>query len=167
MIPDRITAFSVSVAGRALPGRVRDVKPPDLKIRTQDYRPAGFDAPVKVDVGMDPLDLEWQQQGPNRETVALFGVRENGGVQVEILGSVQRPDGTEAPLLIDATGVIQSVVDGTWTPGEKAPLKIMMNCTYYRRTQDGVEVAEIDIPNGIRTIGGVDQLADRRANIGG
>lgn len=167
MIPDRITAFSVSVDGRALSGRVRDVKPPDLNLTTQDYRPAGFDAPVEVDVGMDKLMLEWQQQGPDRETIALFGVRENGGIQVEILGSVQRPDGTEAPLSIEATGVVRGITDGTWTPGEKTPLRIRMNLSYYRRTQDGEEVAEIDIPGGVRRINGTDQLAERRANIGG
>jgi len=41
-----------------------------------------------------------------------------------------------------------------------------MEVDYYRLEKDGEELWEIDIENGVRVIGGVDQLAELRRAMG-
>ncbi|MCA3480645.1 MAG: phage major tail tube protein, partial [Rhodobacter sp.] len=45
-------------------------------------------------------------------------------------------------------------------------LKLMMDVRYYRLEINGEQIVEIDLVNGKRVIGGVDQLADQRRAMG-
>ncbi|WP_412058610.1 phage major tail tube protein [Bartonella sp. DGB2] len=55
---------------------------------------------------------------------------------------------------------------GQWQGGQKTTQTIDYTLSYFRYEQDNVEYAEIDIVNMIQRIGGVDQLAAHRTNIG-
>lgn len=59
-----------------------------------------------------------------------------------------------------------SVDPGEWGDPKKGEVKLALTPNYYRLRIGGTEIYEIDLLNGIRRIGGVDQLAQRRANLG-
>lgn len=54
---------------------------------------------------------------------------------------------------------------GEWKPGEKAPLKMKLECSYYKLEHAGELVHEI-VPNMVRIVDGVDQLAAARTALG-
>jgi hypothetical protein len=69
-------------------------------------------------------------------------------------------------VLIQLQGILKEVDPGSWKPGDKATLKATVACRYYKQVINGVTVHEIDVPNMLRIINGVDQLARTRANLG-
>jgi len=63
-------------------------------------------------------------------------------------------------------GRVKTVAPQQITPGEDAPLQLTYALDYFRGELDGEELFEIDVENGRRVIGGVDQLADLRRAMG-
>jgi len=69
-------------------------------------------------------------------------------------------------VIIQLQGMLKEVDHGSWKPGEKATLKGMVAVRYYKHSINGETVHEIDVPNMIRIVNGVDQLATTRKNLG-
>ena len=75
-------------------------------------------------------------------------------------------DGTVTPVEIRMRGKIKELDFGTWKPGEKSPLKWMVAPRYYKYTQGGDVLTEIDLENMIAVIDGVDRLQEQRRALG-
>ncbi|MCA3472294.1 MAG: phage major tail tube protein, partial [Rhodobacter sp.] len=63
-------------------------------------------------------------------------------------------------------GLITAAETGDLKPGTDTALKLMIAVRYYRLEINGEQIVEIDLVNGKRVIGGVDQLADIRRAMG-
>jgi Bacteriophage tail tube protein len=68
--------------------------------------------------------------------------------------------------VVNLQGIVKEMDFGNWKPGEKATVKLMIALRYYKLTHGSETVHEIDIPNMVSTIGGVDQLASMRSALG-
>ena len=55
---------------------------------------------------------------------------------------------------------------GNWKGGDNAMLKVSVAASYYKYTSDGQDIIEIDVPNLVEKVDGVDRLADHRVAIG-
>ena len=55
---------------------------------------------------------------------------------------------------------------GSWKPGDKGTLNVMMALSYYKLTHSGQVMIEIDPTNLVRIIDGQDQLQQTRAHLG-
>jgi P2 family phage contractile tail tube protein len=70
------------------------------------------------------------------------------------------------PVVVMLRGRVKESDMGTWKPGEAAKLKITLAVNYYKYTQAGTDLVEIDVEGMKRVINGVDQLAQTRTNLG-
>ncbi len=167
MLKSVLKDLNLIVDGRGYAGRIEELVPPKLTVKTEDVRAGGMDAPVQVDMGMEALTCEFTLVDYDPDVLALFGLAPGQATQLTMRGAAENEqDGTVNPVVVNVRGRIKELDPGTWKPGEKATLKAVMTLTYYKLTYDGRELHEIDVPNMVRRIGGVDQLAARRAALG-
>lgn len=161
-----IKQMTVSVDGRGYAGQVMEYTPPVLTLSTEDHRAGGMDAPIALDMGMEALESSFVLRSYDREILRQFGVSEGNNVPFVGRGAMQSYDGTWRPTVHTMRGKITSLDRGTWQAGQVASMTVTMRLDYYKEEHDGVLVHEIDIENMIRTVDGVDLLADLRTALG-
>lgn len=163
---DLLKNFAAFVDGRGYAGEVSEYNPPDLTLMVEDFRAGGMDAPLAVDMGMEGLEASLVFTKYDADVLQLFGVAEGTSVPLTVRGALESYDGTVKQVVHQMRGRITSLARGTWTPGSLAPLTVTMRLAYYREEVAGVVLNEIDIPNMVRVIAGVDRLAAQRAAMG-
>lgn len=161
-----IKNMTVSVDGRGYAGNVMEYTPPVLTLLTEEHRAGGMDAPITLDMGMEALETSFVMRSYDRQVLRQFGVSEGNNVPFVGRGAMQSYDGTWRPTIHTMRGKITSLDRGTWQPGQAASMTVTMRLDYYREDHDGVLVHEIDIENMVRTVDGVDLLADLRSALG-
>ena len=155
------------VDGRGFAGNIKEIKLPELGLKLEQFRAGGMDAPISLDKGMEELVVTFSTTKYCADTLGLFGVGKNGGVQLTARGSLESVnDGTITPVTVNMTGMVTKIAPGAWSAGGESATEYTVNLSYYKFTQDGKEVHEIDVLNMKRKINGVDQLAEHRANLG-
>lgn len=166
MLNDILKNLNLFVDGRGYAGNVEELTPPKLTMKTEEFRNGGMDAPVEIEMGMEKLEAGFSLTKYDAEVLKLFGLAPGNLKPLTFRGSVSSEDGTESPVVINLTGMLKEVDHGSWKPGDKTTLKGTVAVRYYKHTVAGVVVHEIDVPNMIRIINGVDQLAVTRKNLG-
>jgi P2 family phage contractile tail tube protein len=158
-----LRAFSTFIDGYGYSGVAEEITPPALTIKTIEFQSGGMDAPVDMDVGMEKLELEYTLGRADENILKSLGK----SISHTFKGALEDHDGTTTPVVINATGKVLSIDEGTWKAGGEAKqLKVKVSLTYYKRSQDGEVLHEIDVENMVRMIDGVDQLSEARAAIG-
>ena len=166
MLNDILKNLNLFVDGRGYAGNVEELTPPKLTLKTEEFRNGGMDAPVEVEMGMEKLEAGFSLTKYDADVLKLFGLAPGNIKPLTFRGSVSSEDGTEKPVVIQLQGMLKEVDPGSWKPGDKAMLKATVAVRYYKHTINGEVVHEIDVPNMIRIINGVDQLAITRKNLG-
>lgn len=161
-----LKSANLFVDGQGFAGNIKEVKLPELSLKLEQFRGGGMDAPISLDKGMEELVVTFSTTKHCVETLGLFGVSKNGGVQLTARGSLESYDGTVTPVVVNMTGKVTKIAPGAWSEGGETSTEYTVNLSYYKYTQDGKEVHEIDVPNMKRIINGTDQLAEHRANLG-
>ncbi len=161
--PRHIRNFNAFVDGVSYFGRVSEGTLPNVKIQTAAHRGAGMDGPVGVDMGLEGMtaDLTFDEWDP-----VIMGK----------LGRIERlvfrpaalaDDETEAtPIIATVSGLITANEIGGLKPGEPSKLKMLVDVRTFRLEIASAVVIDIDLPNGRRVIGGVDQLRSLRNAMG-
>jgi len=158
--------LSLFVDGKGYAGNIESFKPPKLELKTNDHRAGGMDSSVPVEMDMEALETSFVLTGHFEDVLTLWGVAVGEKPQVTARGSVESYDGTVTPVVINMRGLIVSIEDGDWKPGESNTQTFTVKPEYYKREQGGVVLHEIDVPNNVRKINGVDQLEARRNALG-
>ncbi|WP_419783736.1 phage major tail tube protein [Maridesulfovibrio sp.] len=158
--------LSLFVDGKGYAGNIESFKPPKLSLKTNDHRAGGMDSSVAVEMGMEALETSFVLTGHFPDVLALWGVVVGEKPQLTARGSVESWDGTVTPVVISMSGPITDIEDGDWKPGESNTQTFTMKPEYYKREQGDVVLHEIDVPNMVRKINGVDQLEARRNALG-
>ncbi|GAA5785120.1 phage major tail tube protein [Chitiniphilus shinanonensis] len=166
MIPQTLYNFNLFVDGRLFAGVATQVTPPKLKLKTEEHRGGGMDAPVKMDLGMEAMDASFAMLGASRDVMKFFGLANQTAFNGVFRGAWKDQKGAVVPAVITLRGLLEEVDSGDWKPGEKAETKFSVACSYFRYELDGRVLYEIDPVNMVRVIDGVDQLAEVRAAIG-
>ncbi|MGB0957474.1 MAG: phage major tail tube protein [Litorivicinus sp.] len=166
MLDDLLKNMALFVDGRGFAGNVESLTLPKLSLKTESLRNGGMDAPIDVDLGMEKLECDFTLTRFDRQVLKLFGLTHGRAVPVTIRGAMVSDFGMPTPVMINLQGLVREVDFGDWKPGEKATLKLSMSLRYYKLTHGGDVVHEIDIPNMVRMIGGIDQLAAIRFALG-
>ena len=126
-----------------------------------------MDMPVKVDMGMEPMEAKLVLSGIDRDSLKLFGLSAGSFTPVTLRGATQNDNtGEIESAVIHMRGQCTKVTWGTWKPGEKAPPELMFSPRYYKLEIAGETIHEIDIENMVRIIDGTDQLAKMREALG-
>lgn len=163
---DVLKNLNLFVDGRGYAGQIDEYNPPDLAIQVEDYRGGGMDAPVALDMGQEALETSFALIAYDADILALWGVAEGQSVPFVARGALESYDGTVKPVVHTMRGKITTIARGTWAPGQKPALTITMRLDYYKEDHNGVTLHEIDVVNMIRTVNGVDRLAQQRAALG-
>jgi len=161
----KLKAFTLFVDGEGYAGRVDELTPPKLTIKAEEYRAGDMDAPLDIDMGQEKLSLEASVGEYDAVLWRQWGLSEGRDVAVTLRGS-QGHGVNEEPVLLACRGMVTEIDPGGWKPGDANTCKLTMTLAYYRAEINGAEVVEIDVLNGVRKVGGVDQLAQRRRNLG-
>ncbi len=165
MIPKTLKNFSLFVDGRGYAGRCDEVTPPKLTLKLEEHRAGGMDAPVELDMGMDKLSLDFTLSEYDADIIKMFGLTTGAVKPLTLRGALEDDNGV-VPVVIAVRGQLKEIDLGSWKPGQKTAKKISVALRYFKYTQDGADLVEIDIENMIRKIGGVDQLAAQRTALG-
>ncbi len=166
MLDDVLKNMSLFVNTRGYAGNVEELTLPKLTLKTEEFRNGGMDAPLEVELGMEKLECEFTLTRFDREALKLFGVLDGQAIPFTVRGAVVSDDGTTIPVVVNLQGFVRELDFGSWKAGDKATLKFMCALRYYKLTHSGEVIHEIDIPNMVRVVNGVDQLAAQRAALG-
>lgn len=164
-MPKVLKNFTAYVDGVGYAGRVTELEPPKIKLKTEEHRAGGMDTPVEIDLGTEKLEATATFAEYNEEMFALLGLVAGSEVGVTFRGAKGDGDSARA-IIMEMRGRIAEADPGTWKPADKATHKLRFPLVYYKLTIDGKECLEIDILNMVRKVGGKDQLAAMRTALG-
>ena len=74
MIPQTLYNLNLFIDGVNFAGIATQVTPPKLKIKAEDYRGGGMDAPIKMDLGLEALEANFALSGISIDALRLFGL---------------------------------------------------------------------------------------------
>lgn len=153
--------------GMAYMGEASSVSLPTLKRKLEEWRGAGMGAPVKLDMGLEAMELESTFGGPMRDILRQFGITSLNGVYLRFAGSYQRDeDGGVDSVEVIVRGRHEEIDMGEQKVGEASEFKVKTAVAYYKLIWNGRTEIEIDPINMIEIVGGEDRLAAQRAAIG-
>lgn len=161
MLQDVLRDFILYNNADKMVGKIDNFKPPKLASIIEDFRGAGMDAAMPVDMGMEPLEASWQTSGIDRGTYAAFGLMNGLRTTTIVRAAVVDPiTGLPKPVIHTMVGTLTVVEPSEYKPGERATLTTTIKVIHYKlsHTVPGVPLIEINIPLGIRIINGIDQL---------
>lgn len=158
--------ISLFIDGRGYAGDIEEFEPPKLALKTEEHRGGGMDAPVEVDMGMGALTAGITLSHAAADALKLFGLGPGSWTPLTLRGSQESETGEVEAVIYSLRGRFKEADPGTWKPGEKAPLKMMMALRYYKLEIGGETIHEIDVEGGKRVIDGTDRLAERRRALG-
>ncbi|MFW5499582.1 MULTISPECIES: phage major tail tube protein [unclassified Maridesulfovibrio] len=165
-LPRKLKKFTAWVDGTGYLGKVQELEPPKLALKTEEYRAGGMDAPVEIDMGMEKLEANATFAEYSPELFEKFGVLEKDDIPITFRGAIRAGGNDADAVILEMRGKVKELDSGTWKAGDDSTLKVGITLTYYKVTIAGDETIEIDTVNIIRTIGGVDQLASERDALG-
>lgn len=166
-LPRKLKNFNLFNDGRSYMGEVTEVTLPKLTAKMEEYRAAGMDAPVDVDLGMEKLTMEWTCGGYVKQVLEQFGALDHDGVILRFAGALQADDVREVvPLEVVVRGRHSEVDLGSSKPGDDTEIKVNTSISYYKVSMAGETVIEIDIMNMVKIINGNDLMSDFRMALG-
>ena len=158
--------WSIFVDGRGFAGNCEEFNAPKLDVKTEDFEGGGMDAAIEVEMGMEKLMCDFTLTKFDPKVIALWGIGVTRYVPIVARGSVQGLTGDPLPVIHTCRGIVKGLEPGGWGGKGKGTLKFTMNLRYYKLEVAGTVTHEIDIPNFVRIVDGVDILAKHRANLG-
>ncbi|HEY2454152.1 MAG TPA: phage major tail tube protein [Scandinavium sp.] len=162
------TGFIYSKSGLWLGNNIRvagvlSLTPPAMTATIGNYKPTWQDMATPVDTGMEPMQAEFKT-GADTDVLGMFGFIPGSSARVQIRRTYRDTDGVLHTFVDELEGIVGTITaDEAGTDGkESVGMSVTMNLGYYKLTVDGKEIYEIDPPNMIRSINGVNVLADEK-----
>lgn len=166
-MPRKLKNLNLFNDGNSYLGQIAEVTLPKLTRKMEDWRGGGMNAPIKVDQGMEGIELEAVCGGLMREVFGQFGIARHDGVMLRFAGAYQRDDtGAVDAVEIVVRGRHEEIEAGKAKAGDDTEFKFKTVCSYFQLSVNGVPLVVIDIPNFVEFIDGVDRLREQRQAIG-
>lgn len=162
-LPQSIKAYTAFIDGIGMLGITTGGKLPVITMKTEEYRDGGMDGSSDLEFGIEKMEPTLQFAELNRTVLASVGSR---NTPITLRGSMEDEYGAKTAVIANYRGLVTEVDPGEWGEAAKNEVGLALTPDYYRLTIGGVVIYEIDIIGGVRIIDGVDQLAQRRANLG-
>lgn len=159
-------AISLFVNGKGYAGQIEDFNAPKLAQKVEAFRAGGMNAEIDLRMGMEKMECDFSLVQYSADVLALFGVAAGSTVPLVAREALESYDGTVTPVIHTMFGTILSLDPGTSQSGNKTTLKAMVSLTYYKLQHGSRVVQEIDVPNMVHVVDGVDVLAAQRAALG-
>lgn len=148
-------------------GQCNSVTLPKLVRKMEEWRGAGMDRAVKLDMGGEAIEIEHSYGGPIRQIFSQYGITKIGGVGLRFVGQYQNEEtGGFDVIEIVVRGRHEEIDMGEAKTGEPGEFKVKTACSYYKLIINGATVIEDDPLNMVLIVDGMDRLAPRRAAFG-
>lgn len=164
---NRITNANVYIDGGELLGKVEEITLPELKAKMSDHNALGVFGVVSFSSGIEKLEgtIKWnsiyqsvlRRVGDFRNPLRLM-LRAN----VEVQGASGLID--EVNCTVYMTAQFTSLPGGAFKKSDNVELQTAYTATSFKLEFDGTVEIEYDAMANIYTVGGVDMLANFRAN---
>lgn len=161
--PRVLKNFNTFVNGVGYAGRVEEIELPEIAIKMEEWRGGGMDGSTELDMGMEVMTskITMGEYIPDLVTALANGSR------IQFRGSLKRDsDLASVRVIVELGARFKKFTPGSWKAGDIAKGEHELTVDYFRWNQAGVDLMEIDVINMKRVIGGVDQLAGMRADLG-
>lgn len=165
-LPKVLRNYNAFINGEGYAGRVNELEPPELKIKTEEHRAGGMDAPIEIDLGMEAMSAKITVGEYSEGLLRLFGKMDGTAVRAQFRGALKRDGEKAQACIIELHGGFKAATFGAWKAGDISTLEVEMSVRYYKLTLGSEKIIEIDTENMIRWIDGVDELASIREAIG-
>ncbi|MGE5509924.1 MAG: phage major tail tube protein [Bacteroidota bacterium] len=159
--------YAVYLNGVGYMGEASEVKLPDLKMKSEEFRGGGMDMGVYVDLGMDPLQAEFKMFSYDPDVLARFG--RYGLAQSTPLtfrAHLMGQGGQVATLKINMDVRLCEVTRDNWKAGSKTEVNYKCWVDFYEEFHNERRVLLFDPLNFHRTIDGVDMMSSARLSLG-
>lgn len=163
LMPKTLKGWTVFIDGYGQAGIAMGGKLPPIKAKTEEHQDGGMDTPEDIILGIEKL--EWEVTLAELSEIAATQIG-RPDVPVTLRGSMEDEAGNTKAVVAQLRGPALSADPGEWGEAKKTEFKLGGTANYYRLTIGGREIYEIDTRAGVRRIGGIDQLAQRRRNMG-
>ncbi|MBL0229468.1 MAG: phage major tail tube protein [Moraxellaceae bacterium] len=165
-LPKKLKNMNFFNDGISWLGQVPEVQLPKLSRKFEDYRAAGMDGAVGVDMGQENLEMELTAGGVIKQALLQFGTTKVDGVVQRFAGAYQQDDTGEVTAYeVYTRGRWQEIDMGKAKAGDDTEVKLKARLSYYRLVENGQNLIEIDLMKMIFTVNGVDILAEQRRAI--
>ena len=168
-LPKKLKMMNLFNEGDSYQGEVGEVTIPKIARKFEDWRGGGMNGNIKWDAGLadDISEFTWKLGGIDPLVIGQWGAATVAAHGLRFAGSYQRDDtGDTTSLEIVIRGRHEEIDFGNQKAGDDTEKTIKTIWSYYKLTIDNIVVVEIDIPNMIEKVNGVDLLEKHRANIG-
>lgn len=165
--PKKLKNLNLFHNGTSFLGQVATVTLPVLARTMEDYRGGGMDGAVKVDLGQEPIDMEWSCGGFMSEVLDAYGVTTADGVMLRFAGAYQDDQSGQVHAVeIVVRGRHAEIDPGEAKAGEDTEFNVNTACSYYKLTVNGQVKIEIDLLGFVFIVNGIDRLAEQRKALG-
>jgi uncharacterized protein len=166
-LPRKLKNFILHVNGAPYGGEVPELSLPKLARKMDGYRAGGMGGEVKIDMGQEPIELEYTAGGMVSDLLANYGAVTHDALLARFTGAYQREDtGQIDSIEVIVRGRDEEIDFGSQKPGDGTETKHKVTCSYYKLSRNGVAVIEIDLINNILIVNGVDRMAEIRDALG-
>ncbi|MFZ4546724.1 MAG: phage major tail tube protein [Bacteroidales bacterium] len=165
----KIRDANVYVGAESTHGFASEITLPDIEASMSEYKALGMVGTKELFQGFGKMESAIKWNAPSeailkacsdpRKSVDLM-VRTSREVYEN--GSVAR----EEPVIYYLKGVSKNFNAGSFKPKDDTETETKFAVSYFKMIQNGNEIYELDVDNNIFKIGGSDQLANYRANLG-
>jgi P2 family phage contractile tail tube protein len=161
------TNFTASIDGTSLNGQVEELKLPDLKIKSEEFRAAGMDGPVGVDMGMEGMEVTLTVMSWSPDMLRNLGMGIGSSIPITVRGALRDElTNVTSQAMYKLQGRVMGINGAQLKAGERPKLELSINVHRYEHLVNKETVLLIDLVNMIRFVGGVDQLAPTRLALG-
>jgi len=165
--PKKLKHFNLFGNGDNWQGQISSLTLPPMVRQMEEYRGAGMNAPVDIDMGMEKMEFSWTPAGLIPELFDNFGTNRLDSDMLRFAGSYQRDDtGETVPVEIVVRGRHREINMGDAEAGSDNTQSITTTLSYYKLTIAGEDIVEIDVINLVERVRGTDRLEEHRQNIG-
>lgn len=137
--------------------------PPAMTATIGNYKTTWMDAAIPVDNGMEPMQCQFKV-GADVAVLALFGFIPGSTTRVQARRTYRDSNGGLHTFIDEMQGLIGTITADEHGTDSKEGVgnAVTMNLSYYKLTADGTVIYEIDPQNMIRSVNGVNTLADEK-----
>ena len=166
-LPRKIKNFALFNEGLSYLGEVDEVTLPKLTRKTEDWRAGGMGGPIKADMGMEGLELEWKAGGILRDVLTQWGAMKHDAVGLRFAAALQSDDSEEIQALeVVVRGRHTEIDQGKAKAGDKTEFTVKSALSYYKLSIDNEVLIEIDLVNMVEVVDGIDRLEGVRNALG-
>lgn len=161
-----IQGFTAFIDGFGKAGAGEELTLPKLKKKTEDFRGGGMLASRKVAMGYEAFEFDLSLSSFDPQVISKGGLFTNKELPLSVRGYMDGDDNAQHTAICQMVGEFTDIDPGKWQAGKKAMLQAKASLISLKLTIDGAVIWDIDIKNGVYSVGGVDPYAGIRAALG-